>query len=213
MNKKVKAFTLTELLIALAIIGAIAAMAIPSVVNNLQRKILSTTLKNFTTEIQQLIINEMITNKTKNLMDTDFATPETLLTSNNFEISKSCTGTGCIDYTLKTLNNTTSSLSITDNGAMLKNGVVFLYKTENNTNSEDAGDPVISRILVDVNGNDKPNIIGRDFFEMHITQSGKITNATNNTSSSTTSLASSCKDGTPSDCFMYLLKNSWNMDY
>jgi prepilin-type N-terminal cleavage/methylation domain-containing protein len=212
-HAKISAFTLTELLIALAILGAIAAMSIPSVINNLQRKILSTTLKNFTTEIQQLITNEMIANKTKNLSDTDFAEPTKLLTSNNFEISKNCTGTGCIDYSLKTLNNTLSTLSIVDNGVMLKNGIVFLYRIENGTNVVDADDPILGRILVDVNGSEKPNIIGRDFFAMYVTQSGKITNSNNNLESSTSNLATGCKNGTSSDCFIYLLKNSWNMDY
>lgn len=40
-----KAFTLTELLIALAIVGALAALAIPSLVEDINRKLLISQLK------------------------------------------------------------------------------------------------------------------------------------------------------------------------
>ena len=43
INKK--AFTLTELLIALGIIGAIAAMSIPSTINKIHNDTLATSLK------------------------------------------------------------------------------------------------------------------------------------------------------------------------
>ena len=41
-----KAFTLSELLIALAIVGAISALAIPSIVEDMNRRMLANQLKN-----------------------------------------------------------------------------------------------------------------------------------------------------------------------
>ena len=47
-----KAFTLTELLIALAIVGALAALAIPSLVEDINRKLLISQLKNTVVMVQ-----------------------------------------------------------------------------------------------------------------------------------------------------------------
>ena len=77
LNKK--AFTLSELLIALAIVGAIAALAIPSVIEDMNRRVLANQLKNVSLSIQQLIGEQLIHNKTQNLKYTDFASPTNLL--------------------------------------------------------------------------------------------------------------------------------------
>ena len=72
LKKLFSAFTLTELLIALAILGALAGMAIPSLMEGLQKKQLTLQLKNTIAGIQQIAHNQMIAKNTKDLTLTDF---------------------------------------------------------------------------------------------------------------------------------------------
>ena len=65
INKK--AFTLTELLIALGIIGAIAAMAIPSTINKIHNNTLATSLKSNVAAIQQIVSDQLVLKRTKDL--------------------------------------------------------------------------------------------------------------------------------------------------
>lgn len=72
MRYKNKAFTLSELLIALGIIGVIATLSIPSIVSTIQYNILATQLKNNVVAIQQIIDDQKVEHKTQSLDDTDF---------------------------------------------------------------------------------------------------------------------------------------------
>ena len=63
-NKSLFGFTLTELLIALTIIGVIAGLTIPSLMENIQKRLLITQLKSSIGAIQQLTNNQMIYYKT-----------------------------------------------------------------------------------------------------------------------------------------------------
>ena len=62
-----KAFTLTELLIALSIVGAIAALSIPALIEDVNRRLLVNQLKNTVVTVQQLVDQQLIENNTKNL--------------------------------------------------------------------------------------------------------------------------------------------------
>ena len=84
------AFTLSELLLSLIIVGVVAIITVPVLINNVQKKLFATQVKNFVAQIEQLAQDEMISHRTRNLFDTDFASPLTLLTSKHFDIVKSC---------------------------------------------------------------------------------------------------------------------------
>lgn len=62
MRYKNKAFTLSELLIALGIIGVIATLSIPSIVSTIQYNILATQLK-----ITLLLFNKLLMIKKLNI--------------------------------------------------------------------------------------------------------------------------------------------------
>lgn len=84
INKK--AFTLTELLIALAIIGAIGGLTLPSLLTKVNERMLNTKYENTKQQVQQLIFEQMLEHHTKVLQDTDFADPENILGKNNQNI-------------------------------------------------------------------------------------------------------------------------------
>mgnify|MGYP002569277893 FL=1 len=67
-----RAFTLTELLIALGIIGTIAALSIPSLMTSIHNKMLATQLQNNVESVQQAIANQKIIHNTKDLTETKF---------------------------------------------------------------------------------------------------------------------------------------------
>ena len=81
-----KAFTLTELLIALAIIGAIGGLTLPALMNSVNDRMLNTKYENTKQQIQQLVLEQFMIHKTKELSDTDFINPALILGSNNSNI-------------------------------------------------------------------------------------------------------------------------------
>ena len=85
-----KGFTLTELLLALSIVGVIATLTIPVLMGNIHNKSFATQIKNMSATIEQLAQDELIVNRTRDLSDTDFGDPEKLLTDKHFSIAKSC---------------------------------------------------------------------------------------------------------------------------
>ncbi len=226
MNNK-KAFTLTELIIALGIIGTIAALTVPSILKNINKKILSSQIKNTVASIQQLVTDQMVTKKTKILADTDFASPESLLSSANFEISGICpkadteddNAVNCWADTYKVFyvqNNRTASQNITTDGTVpntitaikLKNGTTIGYSLASESDVPSNGEDAYGKFYVDLNGTEEPNIVGRDFFEFYLTEKGKLV---------ATEVSGTCHDPISSNldaalnCFSILMNNNWKM--
>jgi len=232
MNKNKKAFTLTELLVALGIIGAIAALSIPSLLNSINNKALSTQLRSFVGSVQQLANDQMVTHKTRKLEDTDFGEPLALVTTSNFDIAKDCSASDAKKECWKLSDDSSpkveyrklSDKSVVEmnsgvtspRAVILKNGILFNYYGMNS--SEDTygtGDRVIGAFTVDLNGNDAPNIIGRDFFIFYITNRGRIVDSSSLPKETPTlaTLKAGCQGGTAENCFGALAGNSWKMDY
>ena len=220
--KKHLAFTLTELLMALTIVGVLAVLTVPILINNFQNRLFATQIKNMSATIEQLAQDELITHRTRDLMDTDFGEPSKLLTDGHFSIVKICTAedslkdcwkieaTGKDKVTYKTLNGgknlTWSNCAPT---IVLKNGVMFCL----GMNSRNL------RIIVDVNGNDKPNIAGRDLFAFYLNSKGYLVDYSyvKNLDADKDTKIKNCKTGTANStihwCYGALVDNNWKMDY
>ena len=219
LNKQ-KAFTLTELLIALTIIGAVSAMAIPNLIEGIHKRTLTTQLKNIYGTVQELAREQLATRNTKNLLDTDFGDPEKLLTDKNFQITKKCTSAAsCYSAQYKTLNKTITTRVYEGNPktVVLKNGQILSYQKSIQAYKVDGGkDRAIGLFYVDVNGADKPNIVGRDVFWFYITQKRKVVDhyiATGAAYNKNTAL-SNCKSGnTITGCISLVMRNGWEMNY
>ena len=212
------AFTLTELLMALTIVGVLAVLTVPILMNNFQNRLFATQIKNFSAEIEQFAQDQLITHKTRDLMDTDFGEPSKLLTDGHFSIVKICTAedslkdcwktsaTGKDKVTYKKLNGGTRDLSVKHLTVVLKNGVMFRYGL--------AGENCV--FLVDVNGNDKPNIIGRDAFAFYMNSKGHILSyPLNSPDYKYSDKVQKCKTDKQSFyyCYSALVDNNWKMDY
>ncbi len=227
MKNNKKAFTLTELLVALGIVGAIAALSIPSLMNSINKRIYATQLKSFVGSVQQLAVDQMLQHKTKDLELTDFKSAA-ILQSSTFDAAQVCsdttTNTDCWKNTeYATIDDpSTKETRVTYASARLKNGMTVMYSYRPNTGTKiNAGKPnedySIGEILVDLNGDDAPNIYGRDFFSFYISKRGviladpSVINPKNNNISITNK--AECTGGNYSYCFGLVMNNGWNMEY
>ena len=216
-NKKF-GFTLTELLIALTIIGAVAALSIPSMMENLNKKQMVTQLKSTVSSIQTLAGNQLAIKKSRTLKDTDFADPAKLLQEKNFQIAKFCdSAADCWADKYKMIVNMGEAVDYHGDitTVVLKNGIVIGYKLHNNNVVLPGNDKTIGWFFIDLNGKDKPNIIGRDFFDFFISEKGKIMDyfqANNEEYVKATSL-NDCKGGLGTYCFGEIIRNNWTITY
>lgn len=224
MKIKNKAFTLTELLVALGIIGAIAAISIPSLVTKIQNRMLVTKLKSTNQAIKQLVDKTLITSPTRDLSGTDFDDPDKLLTSSNFDIVTTCSDaakdcwrttatTGVkVQYRLLSGNNT-SIAGPTYKSIILKNGAVIGYKKS--AHDHENGDATIGEFCYDVNGTDKPNMSGRDYFCTFVTKKGKLVDMYYPENRLTIQQKTTkCTNGSGSNyCYGAIVNSGWKMPY
>lgn len=207
-NKKF-GFTLTELLIALTIIGAVAALSIPSMMENLNKKQMVTQLKSTVSSIQTLAGNQLAIKKSRTLKDTDFADPAKLLQEKNFQIAKFCdSAADCWADKYRQIGDMDQAIAYPPNGGVnvvLKNGIVLNYSYVT-----DSG-----RFVIDLNGKDKPNIVGRDLFDFGISDEGKIIDQYQSSGEEYNQATSinDCKFGLATYCFTEVIRNNWTMTY
>lgn len=191
MNKKT-AFTLAEVLITLTIIGIVAALTIPTLINNYQKKQYVTSLKKFYSTFNEAL-TELAVDRgcTGNLACTGlFVTGATPLSVGEelvkyFKVAKNCkdeVNLGCMPT--DTLHNWDGSdPSNTENwdastdaykfttldGASIVFQPYDSCSTSISANITDHMTQVCGEVYVDVNGIKKPNIIGRDTFGFWLT--------------------------------------------
>ena len=189
MKSKKSAFTLAEVLITLSIIGVIAAITIPSLLQSTQKQELVAGLKKAYATLSQaytLVSYDYDGDITTLFPDSSAAASANAMNvfAKKLNVIKNCgSGMGCwyttetrwINGTLDT-NNTDLSLNNYYGKAILADGsMIYLnshpYKCEN-----DYGDRPLSNVCgnfaIDINGPKKPNTLGRDVFFFWITKNG-----------------------------------------
>ena len=204
------AFTLSELLLSLIIVGVVAIITVPVLINNVQKKVFATQLKNFVAQIEQVAQDELLAHRTRDLSNTDFADPDKLLSNKHFDYIKKCSSgvakTTCWNnpqQKIKLLNNNLQLLYLRTT-IILKNGVMLSYIYAPSTYR-------IGYFIVDLNGTDKPNIGGRDIFVFDFSLKGKlIIRHSGNPSLET--LVADCKSNF-AYCHDAVILNNWKMDY
>ena len=196
INKK--AFTLTELLIALTIIGAIGGLTLPSLLGNSNERMLNTKYENTKQQIQHVVTEQMITNRTKVLENTEFAKAESVLGSqaNLFEIT---TPSGCeaqTNCTSGTAWETETYYEVDETNKTKTPKSILLYDDEEgqavplNAGAGNARTATFKNgalvtyyfdtsdscgvFIMDLNGKDGPNILGNDVRGLKIRNDGKI---------------------------------------
>jgi prepilin-type N-terminal cleavage/methylation domain-containing protein len=174
-NKKIyiKAFTLAEVLITLAIIGVVAALTIPTVVQNYQKTQVVTQLKKTFSALSN----------TTNLAIADygpitgwetgegFSSANSIAFANKYlipylKVAKNCeakiTDDCAFNYTYLS-KTTTSSFGSYYTRFYLTDGTLIAVESFT-SESENGGTNRLAYVFIDVNGQKKPNIFGKDIF-------------------------------------------------
>lgn len=176
-----KAFTLSEVLITLGIIGVVAALTIPTVVKNYRYKMYSTQLQKTYSQIQTAIDTIMqdeltddfykTTGGAKN--DSNCQKGPCYFLTKYFKLARTNCGEGssskkCIadDYTWVKGNNSGSAGKMGGYCAQTINGAAICI-TNNSING-------VTTIFLDTNGLDEPNTVGLDTFVMDFRSDGKL---------------------------------------
>ena len=184
------AFTMAEVLITLGIIGAVAAMTLPSLINNYQHKVLETQFKKAYSILYRLVLQvQNESGMPLNVKDYSYSyTGDKYKLYNALKpyiIANFCNNTGCIDrievddgsnkpiqnmknyHTYNNANKNTSSYFMECGGFILPDGMSVYVENYNAKNL---------MLSVDVNGVGKrPNRWGHDLFTFSIdNETGKL---------------------------------------
>lgn len=178
MNHKSKnAFTLAEVLITLGIIGIVAALTIPTLINNYKKQTYITGLKKFYAEFSQVITmakSDMNCSNTEcmgfvgDINDPSWVNNMSDFVDKYFRSAKLCTDKYCeedvyqVDGTYQEKGFTSSEFAfVSADGMFIK---IMPRASASLWNS----------ITVDVNGNKGPNTIGRDIHLFRLSKEGKF---------------------------------------
>ncbi|HIS36406.1 TPA: prepilin-type N-terminal cleavage/methylation domain-containing protein [Candidatus Scatousia excrementigallinarum] len=168
-------FTLAEVLITLGIIGMVAAMTLPTLVNKYQKRTYITGLQKFYTQISQVMLSikqqtsceDMSCMGFDGTLDTKWVENAKKLFKENYQILKFCYGSTTCEYEAFFVNGSSSGKIFTANEFAFKTSDGFIIKimpwSEN-----------WSSLTVDVNGPKRPNTIGRDIHLFRINKNGEV---------------------------------------
>lgn len=177
-SKFVNGFTLAEVLITLVIIGVVAAMTIPTLINNTKKQEFVAGLKKANSVLSQSIL-KIGQNNGYPVGDYSFLDGADFIEefSKVVSVTKKCDNfSACSGKNLSGENaykHMTGSNASVSNGKTLitSDGQIFSYYPNPGTvygiSSEDK-DACIGRIFVDINGHKNPNMLGYDAFAFYL---------------------------------------------
>lgn len=240
-NKFVWGFSLAELLIAVAIIGVIAALTIPGVIANYQRKALLTQLQKSYVELQESLLILKTENYQKGLYGSSLNKKSSTSIRNSagkfllgyYKITQDCeTDTQpCFASKYADLSSMTySDYSCKGYSVNVASGAAICIVPASITEeevSDDTGATTTKEIknpavvYIDVNGSKEPNIGGRDMFTFNIYEDFTI----DEVDPASTDLSSleeerenlydeNCLTSSiGKGCFAKILNDDWEMNY
>lgn len=179
------AFTLAEILITLGIIGVVAALTVPSLINKIQDKHFKTVYKKDVALISEAM--KMLYVNNDEYFDTSYnGLPKSVCALSEYlkisHISFNCSGIEVYaddpiqkfdNWIVKSYENmwhsgSSDSLWFTKDNIKMPNVSTYEYTTIHLANGAMVFFPCCDKIYIDVNGYKKPNIIGKDIFALPI---------------------------------------------
>ena len=235
------AFTLAEVLITLAIIGVVAAMTMPTLIQNHQKKSLEVATKKFYSMMSQAVKQYMADEGVDDLRNTVLASDNYMededaskeieslrsFVTKYLKVAKECDhdANDCFATTYKAWNgDDISNVDFTEDtnwdrrrDYVLADGAIIRIGYEY---------PIT--LYVDVNGKKGPNKIGYDLWSMSIFYDGSIDEGSlspeckknddcphgaNNQQEMREFRFSCCQDGSYGGCFGHFMENGFKFDY
>ena len=201
-------FTLAEVLITLGIIGVIAAITIPALMNRTQNREIVVAFKKEYSELSQAVLRLQMENGGMIAGGIGSNAAGLITTLQNYmNFSKVCSTNsyteGCAGYVglnaanLKMLNgnNYIWPSMFTIPGAVMQNGAIIVsFNFDANCNGSGADVGICATITIDVNGSKPPNIFGRDILRIYLTSIGLIPAGSHGDEAVTTPATYGCRD-------------------
>ena len=229
------AFTLAEVLVTLGIIGVVASMTMPTLIQNHQKKSYVVQLHKIYNEFQQAFIMKMNETNAVNLVEAGFYRNsgygiEKEFLNSHFKVVKDCgtVTTNCFASSYTYMGGGKTTPNFNGYKVAIASGAVISFYIDGLDTGTEITDDYLGYIYVDTNGQKGPNKIGRDMFEMYIYPDGVIddwhvnvncrkNNACNNGATSKESREylynNYCKKNSYIGCFGKLLNDNWEMNY
>lgn len=219
--KRYVAFTLAEILIVVSIVGIVAELTLPALIQNAQEKaIVSNTQKAFTVFSQAIKMSVIENGPIETWGCADNSCWFNKITP-YLQVAKNCglnTGQGCFPSVMywrldKTAGQGNWDTAATYPKARLTDGMSFFTQHINsnclsivtgNANNL-ALNNVCSYIFVDVNGNNQPNTCGNDFLMFWVTKYGVVPGGTPDDTANPLSSTCSNKSGIGYGCAAWII--------
>ena len=217
--KKKKAFTLSEVLIVLAIIGVVAALTMPMLMNNYQKTQQIVALKKVYSQISDAVDRVMIDENAEkftevSLLNGDDADPKAFF-KKYFRVSKFCApddSASCFPSVTSLDKSSTGNITNGDDCVVVKDGASICILPGDGNHW--------TNVIVDTNGLDKPNIGGRDVFYFSIYYDGSVDeiNPDSKASKNAAEIREHRKDVCEGNaygggCLSRVIDAGWKMDY
>ena len=214
------AFTLAEVLVTLGIIGLVSAMTVPTLMQNHQRKTYVTQLHKVYNELSQGLIRYQTDRNALNLTEAGLSVDTfSEFLKNYFKVVQDCENeqTPCFADSYKKIAGVDTLFRCDGACMVLANGAAIgVYKASAGYTN------MIAEIVVDINGQQGPNIFGRDAFSLFLYKDGTIDDySTSGVVPMTEELReqryqTACIDSADSKwdgCFGKILNDNWEMTY
>ncbi|MBQ8669470.1 type II secretion system protein [bacterium] len=156
------AFTLSEALITLSIVGVLAALVLPGLVKNSINQANIALLQSTVANLNDAIQSELIKNQITNIKDTTLYKDPRKFMRNSFDVSEECQAaydTPCSGAKYTNYNGTSGGI-FHKVPTLLANGVAIDFLNDNPA-------PHIL-VRIDLNGRQAPNVVGVDLFYLNI---------------------------------------------
>lgn len=241
MKRRKKGFTLAETLIAIGIVGILAAVLLPQITQNIVKNqagaVLGRAAEQFELGcqniMQKVVTNsidgnyaEILTNVTVGDVlgsnnSTDITSSDTMLSKFGALFGVQATNSDSYLNDIKGWGSeNTSNIKASKAYSYTKlNATVFIHPNTNTPSDENPG-TIIKRIYFDINGENKPNTFGKDIFAFGLTNGGRLipagTQAYKDVFSETALSTDGCKDNSVTDglsCTARIVKEGYKVKY
>ena len=171
-RKSHEGFTLVEILLAIGILGVVAAITIPALIQHTNRKDWMTALKkSYTILSEGFKQTEALNGKIASWEEEEFY-------SNfieGFKVSKSCEGSSCLPNEVY-LNESGFTSPENSKSYVLADGQAISLSLTDTSCATAVGslEGICGNVFIDVNGEKGPNTMGKDFFGFYVTKEGII---------------------------------------
>ena len=170
------AFTLTEVMITVGIIGVVAALTVPNIINNYQKNALEVSIRKvmneFDSAFDMYLTEEGKTKLSSTVKDGDINGWFDSFMTSKMKVVNNCSTTSCFADKYARLKDMAEE-EFSCNGFGYKSYLLANSAAICLTNSANIGASAGEYIVyIDTNGKEGPNIGGRDMFEVFLSFSG-----------------------------------------